>query len=1105
MTTVRTATKEDRKRLNESLKNDLVDLPDPDKVLSEYLLPCKVVGTGTPYTHQFTSGGKYNLPESELSKLYALCAKNVGHTLSERRLESKYLIIDLDLVYDKKQETEDHAIDAFVEKITEIVRNIFHKDADFTCIVLKRPHPYKTKNGNWKDGVHVQFPHLICSKDVSKAIMTRYIAHYNSTNNDDYFSCSVDIKKIYDPQDPPSWVLYYGTSRREGEPYQFHKAYNCDTDELDFEDGKTALEKIEYLSIRQEKKATRIIDLSLIDVKKDTITKQMEMNEKTRLRMLDLCKTDSNFANALNPEGFNGKDFIHEKDGLVYPIEDYELKKILNRLPNEYGTNRSKWLQVAYVCKFSGQWKIFDEWSKKYKACYDKIDNKKIWNSLLMPQLDCNYLINIVNSKRKTPYTLINGVRPFKPLDTITLPEMTKLQPINIKYIPEQIFDDTKHDSIFIKSMTGTGKTTWCASFAKAHPTLNILLISHRISLATQHMVTFKRYGIKVGSYSKLSKTELNNRKRLAIVINSIVKLENTDFSNTIVFLDEISDLIAYVMDANILDKIRICIIGKLVQMIKTCKYLVAVDADISDLVFTFVKGLRKSPVFIHNTYKNCTDIKAYQYLDENAFIQKMKESIDNDEPHAACFDSVMALETYRGILDPKYDNKRFVWVSSKEGDKKEDVNILWKGKFVYHSPVYTVGPSFDNEVAQDVFAVIYNRQSIGPLGVVQQIARTRKIRNLYYCIRMRQRTMKFKTISDVKTYYQKNIEQHKVLLHDLGLIDNSDPSEQKIYDNNVAETFYCHKFYRDTFVANFHYHLQCLLKAKGYTIKRVGTKKIDLDKKMKETAQSAATILEDKRVDRLLSIEEDEEPDKDLKDPYDASEKLRDRLQIEYEDRKKYKLILFDQKEATKYYQICNLFKTTAHLKEKDKEARKSETKEKACELKLMPRMLCIRELETTLQTQGKLDHVCICSINKIDKEHLKMLYKTGIQGNTRNVTLIKHAKSLFYDKGAKKQDRDVGNLYDLYILLCNCYKKLFKDLVTRDPTTISLRVEGTKKSLYRFEINEDILKTHMDLYKLSATKFETLLDCVCEKYGLKKKRIYVADSDSDSDSDSD
>lgn len=1114
MTTVRTATKEDRKRLNESLKNDLVDLPDPDKVLSEYLLPCKVVGAGIPYTHQFTSGGKYNVPESELSKLYALCAKNVGHTLSERRLESKYLIIDLDLVYDKKQETEDRMIDAFVEKITEIVRTIFHKDADFTCIILKRPHPYKTKNGNWKDGVHVQFPHLICSKDVSKAIMTRYIAHYNSTNNDDYFSCSVDIKKIYDPQDPPSWVLYYGTSRREGEPYQFHKAYNCDTDELDFEDGKTALEKIEYLSIRQEKKVTRIIDLSLIEVKKDTITKQMERCERivaeSKALILDRCKTDSNLVNALNLDG----DFLHEKDGLVYPIDDYELTKVLNRLPNEYGTDLDKWIKVAYACKFSGQWKAFDEWSKKYKTCYDKKENKRIWKNIRMPQLDCNYLIDIVNHQKKDQWKLVKGIRPFKPLDTITLPEMTTLPPIHEEHLSvhpkkkvpiserKKHFDDTKHDSVFIKSMTGTGKTSWCVEFAEAHPNLCILLVSHRKTLSAQHVVSFKK--LKIASYKNKN---LDRQRRLAIVVNSIWKIARDDFSDTILFLDEISDLIAYVLDASIMKRIRVRVIHKLINMIRTCRYLVAVDADISDLVFIFIKGLRKTPVFIQNTYKNCTDLKAYHYLDENAFIEKMKEAINEGKEHAVCYDCLDTMKIYRGLLNPTGDDKRFYWTSGEEGDKEEDINITWCGKFSHYTPAITVGPSRDNyDEAHDVFAVISNVNSISPLGVVQQIARTRNIRNVYYYINPKKRPMMYKTLSDVRNYYKENIQENEKILSLLGLIDNGNLGRQQLYDNNIAETFYCYKFYCDTFFANFHYHFQCLLQTKGYTVKRVGNTHKRLDKKSKKEGKEEAVVIEEKRVNRLLNVKEGKQPEKDLKDQYDASEDLRKRLKIDYEDRKKYATVLFKSKEAMKHYRICKLFKMTEHLKQTDKDERKNETREKACELNFIPQMICLRKLESKLQTLGNIEHVCICNLNMFDKQRLKTLYKTSIRGTHELKRTIDDAKRLF---GIKKSSE--ATLYDLYHLLCTCYTKIFKDIIDRDKTAISVKIpiEGSDKrknvSLYRFMIHDGVLKTHMDLYKLSATKFETLLDCVCEKYGLKKKRIYVADSDSDSDSDSD
>jgi len=67
--------------------------------------------------------------------------------------------------------------------------------------------------------------------------------------------------------------------------------------------------------------------------------------------------------------------------------------------------------------------------------------------------------------------------------------------------------------------------------------------------------------------------------------------------------------------------------------MIKTCKYLVCVDADISDLVLDFIRDERPKTQFIWNEYKNYKGIKAIHCKNEYSMVNKMKECIKNEEP----------------------------------------------------------------------------------------------------------------------------------------------------------------------------------------------------------------------------------------------------------------------------------------------------------------------------------------------------------------------------------------------------------------------------------------------------------------------------------------
>ena len=113
--------------------------------------------------------------------------------------------------------------------------------------------------------------------------------------------------------------------------------------------------------------------------------------------------------------------------------------------------------------KALNKYTLFDEWSKDSPK-YDKHKNDQIWLNNAC-EVDINYII-IVLKKAGNNFKFIEKYQIFRPL-THNIDNIKKVD-VNHKYLfDENNYDTTfnyelfdKHNTIIIKSCTGTGKTT---------------------------------------------------------------------------------------------------------------------------------------------------------------------------------------------------------------------------------------------------------------------------------------------------------------------------------------------------------------------------------------------------------------------------------------------------------------------------------------------------------------------------------------------------------------------------------------------------------------------------------------------------------------------
>ena len=167
---------------------------------------------------------------------------------------------------------------------------------------------------------------------------------------------------------------------------------------------------------------------------------------------------------------------------------------------------------------------------------------------------------------------------PIENLDVKTKTINQKKVDIDLKYF-------FKNDIIIISSGTATGKTKDVAKkikdILKHCPGCHILSIVNLISLALEQLSTFRKEGIlSIQSYQKVDFKDFysKNNKDLVICINSlekIYKLDDDYFSNTILYIDEVNNLIETLTHNKTLDSCLNIIYKCLIKLIKNAKKII--------------------------------------------------------------------------------------------------------------------------------------------------------------------------------------------------------------------------------------------------------------------------------------------------------------------------------------------------------------------------------------------------------------------------------------------------------------------------------------------------------------------------------------------------
>ena len=668
---------------------------------------------------------------------------------------------------------------------------------------------------------------------------------------------------------------------------------------------------------------------------------------------------------------------------------------------SEHSNDYNKWLVITFCLKdifLSVQTKqekniiyhLFDTFSKQ-STNYNKSANKRIFLSL-EPKIDINYLFKL----SETQYYLL----PFYNYqDIIFNPQ----KHTNIIHKTETYIDiDTnlllKYKYMFIKSPTGTGKTTFLKQIIQKIDIENIISITSRVNLAGEHMKE-----LDLSFYLDLQ--DFENCNRLVIQLESLQKCNYTLFKNSIIILDEVNSLLSHLRSPT-MDKKRKAVYLYLIELIKNAKYVISMDADLSDWNISFMQDITFNDYIIYyNTIKNKIGVPVVIYKSPQVMIDIMQEQIQNNKYFIACFDTLKQMNQIITYLST-FGKKEEWLIYSSEIDYKLIDTKTWINKFVFFTPSIIYGIDYNYQQV-DVFSFTY-KNHLNPLQIYQMISRGRKQNKVHIYCNGRFNYLKYKSVQDV-------INETELYEKNLGMLLPLSSNYIDIDDKAYRTMYYNYKYMDSVLKTNIKEYLIDILINKGYDI--------EYNDEIKETQLEPVIVQKNVREKIVEMLQLDKDNLSELEQNISSDDKL---LEKHFNLR-----ILLNNNIDDKLVESVSQNLFIESIKNKY-------TKIKIC--KELMNLLEIGNLES-------LNKELVKHFNKnIDSQWLK-----------ENISTIKKT----FDIRTKKYDTDT-TYYNIYILLTTILKNLFdNDLFIRKDFQIK------KEKFVFYYLADKKLQEHLDLIK--------------------------------------
>ena len=524
---------------------------------------------------------------------------------------------------------------------------------------------------------------------------------------------------------------------------------------------------------------------------------------------------------------------------VFYDITDKKVEQVLKALPSKYLDNYIDWLKVTTILKRHDMKDLWEKWSKNSKI-YNRNKNLNIWENI-----GANFDINLLVSELRDLGTDVQYFNRYKPYHPITkdISNITKFE-MNHKYLYDKDFKKTtfsyelfsNYNTIILEGCTGTGKTTAVATHIKKymqqHKNKKCLTITTKTTLSDQHVISFQNICMK---HYKHFKGNLYDADSLSICLNSLYKLDgfsNDELDDYVVYIDEIKPFLELTHNKTLDSRMKE-LISILVKFIKNANKVLVSDAMIDDNVFEFLKYREQDKmIFVRNSFKKYEGVEAVRLRNENEFRDTLLKHCQVDQPFLfGCDskDSVSSLYHYCKNNTDELLHDRFLLITDEYTKPLENINELFRNKFVFYSPNNTFGIDFSIQEKQDVFIYIRGG-SIQPHGMFQQATRCRNIDKLYYYGEVIEQHIHFHNLDEVKRDVKLGASMTEELINGCTYINEVD---EIVFIENMFFNLFCYNEYvYDIYKTNKVKHFELLLEENGFKLSVVGDRNMKINKK---------------------------------------------------------------------------------------------------------------------------------------------------------------------------------------------------------------------------------------------------------------------------------
>lgn len=673
------------------------------------------------------------------------------------------------------------------------------------------------------------------------------------------------------------------------------------------------------------------------------------------------------------------------------------------------------------------------------------------------------------------------------PIENLNLETKT----INQVKLELDINDFYENDIIIIGSGTATGKTKAVGKLSKdikEKYNCNILSIVNLITLSREQISTFKEESdIDLKDYQKdLSKfAECDG----VICLNSLYKLndiENYDMSNTILYIDEVNDVINSLTHNDSLNGVLNLVYSFLIKLIKNCKKIILSDATINKNTLNLISSrtTNNKILLIKNTVKKFSGVEAKRFNDENQFLETLRTHIRNKKYFLFGCDICATISSLFASLISEFENQKdsFILITGNTKFRPKCASVDFKDKYVFYSPSITTGVSFVyKDVKQTQFIYMSDKQLITPISFYQMASRTRNMDKLYYFSKeIKSQKMECETIKEVENKYKKMIKYNDKILGLSKSINEND--EIKIVNNTFFKLFCYNEYQISIFKTGFLQHFENLLKDNGFNLTQTGQyKKLDKDE-LKELNEVYKLLKEDDfekyKVAKFTELDNDEDLTKneEIIKEYSILDNRFNLLNIpNKEEAENYKVFMMDEYALKNYYNFLSLFRKSDYIKNKLIEKKDDSFNVKVIN-SMFSKVSLLEKFESHYQiSRFTLDFKNIDETKEISKE-FQELYKYTFP---------------------KQKIKSFKTKYSLIKIYVNILKYISGDL----PIIKTSKGKENNKSVWKYALNLDAIKDLITLCKFKNPHFKNFDIELIEKItGIKpdmKNTIDIYDED--------